>query len=248
VRILAPTAGYLPPATDVRYGSNSEVDLADADFRFTPQSRRPPGGRACPKGHQAAAFRLCLSRGSGSGRGLKSFRHAISGKLEPAESKYLTVVVANRLKQRNLNWSVVLCVDESGDRYAKSNLTAFFVGKMAFNRSDVADSNSPRLPMVPATARLREINSKSANLTLSVVVRPRVPLKEEAARQKERERREQAVDEAQAALDKAEQEHAKRAAVIQAELKSIVKRSQAEEARWERERGRLEKALRRARD
>ena len=71
--------------------------------------------------------------------------------------------------------------------------------------------------------------------------------KEEAARQKERERRQQAVDKAQAALDKAEQEHAKRAAAIQAEIEALEKRSQVEKARWEREKERLEAALRRTR-
>ncbi|UQR64839.1 cell envelope biogenesis protein TolA [Bradyrhizobium sp. C-145] len=71
--------------------------------------------------------------------------------------------------------------------------------------------------------------------------------KEEAARQKERERRQQAVDKAQAALDKAQQEHAKRAAAIKAEAEALEKRSQTEEARWDREKERLESALRRAR-
>jgi hypothetical protein len=71
--------------------------------------------------------------------------------------------------------------------------------------------------------------------------------KEEAARQKERERREQAVGKAQAALDKAEQEHAKRAAAIQAEVEVLEKRSETEQARWDKEKERLEVALRRAR-
>jgi hypothetical protein len=71
--------------------------------------------------------------------------------------------------------------------------------------------------------------------------------KEEAARQKDRERRQQAVDKAQAALDKAEQEHAKRAAAIQAEVEALEKRSHAEKARWDKEKERLEAALRRAR-
>ena len=71
--------------------------------------------------------------------------------------------------------------------------------------------------------------------------------KEEAARQKERERRQQAVDKAQAALDKAEQEHAKLAAAIQAEVEALAKRSQAVEARWDKEMKRLEAALQRAR-
>jgi hypothetical protein len=71
--------------------------------------------------------------------------------------------------------------------------------------------------------------------------------KEEAARQKDRERRKQAVGKAQAALDKAEQEHAERAAAIQAELEALEKRLQTEEARWDNEKERLEAALRRAR-
>jgi type IV secretory pathway VirB10-like protein len=71
--------------------------------------------------------------------------------------------------------------------------------------------------------------------------------KEEAARQKDRERRQQAVDKAQAALDKAEQEHAKGAAAIQAEVEALEKRSQTEEARWNKEKERLETALLRAR-
>jgi hypothetical protein len=70
--------------------------------------------------------------------------------------------------------------------------------------------------------------------------------KEEAARQKERERRQQAVDKAQAALDKAEQSHAQRAAAVQAEVEALEKRSQTEEARWDKEKERLEAALRRA--
>lgn len=76
--------------------------------------------------------------------------------------------------------------------------------------------------------------------------RARERAREEAARQKERERRQQAVDKAQAALDKAEQEHAKRAAAIQAEVEALAKRSQAEDARWDKERDALKAALRRA--
>jgi hypothetical protein len=71
--------------------------------------------------------------------------------------------------------------------------------------------------------------------------------KEEAVRQKDRERRQHAIDKAQAALDKAEQEHAKRAAAIQAEVEALEKKLQTEEARWDKEKERLEAALRRAR-
>ncbi|UPJ95037.1 cell envelope biogenesis protein TolA [Bradyrhizobium sp. 172] len=70
--------------------------------------------------------------------------------------------------------------------------------------------------------------------------------KEETARQKDRERRQQAVGKAQAALDRAKQEHARRAAAIQAEVEALEKRSQAEQARWDKEKARLEATLRRA--
>ena len=33
---------------NVAFGSNPEVELADADFRFTPQSRHPAVGLGCP--------------------------------------------------------------------------------------------------------------------------------------------------------------------------------------------------------
>jgi len=48
-------------------------------------------------------------------------------------------------------------------------------------------------------------------------------------------------------LERAEREHAERAKVIHAEVKALEKRSQAEDARWDKEKERLEAALRRAR-
>jgi colicin import membrane protein len=72
--------------------------------------------------------------------------------------------------------------------------------------------------------------------------------REEAARQRDRERREKATAKAQALLDKAEREHANRAAAIQAEVEALEKRSRAEDDRWEKERERLQAALRRARE
>jgi hypothetical protein len=77
--------------------------------------------------------------------------------------------------------------------------------------------------------------------------RDRERAREEAARQKEREHRQQAVDKAQSALDKAEREHAQRAGAIQAEADAIEKRAQAENARWKKEKERLDAALQRAR-
>jgi hypothetical protein len=72
--------------------------------------------------------------------------------------------------------------------------------------------------------------------------------REEAALQKQRERRQRAVDKAKAAFDKAEGEHAKRAAAIKAEIKALEGKARAEDADWDKERVRLEAALRRARD
>ena len=72
--------------------------------------------------------------------------------------------------------------------------------------------------------------------------------KEEAARQKTRERKQQAVSKAQAALDKAEEEHAKRANTLRAERDAIQKRLDAEDADWEKEEARLRGTLRRARE
>jgi hypothetical protein len=77
--------------------------------------------------------------------------------------------------------------------------------------------------------------------------RERERAKEEAAQRKERERRQQAVDKAQSALDAARREHEKNASDIQAKLEALEQRSQAEAARWEKEKARLEAALRRAR-
>jgi hypothetical protein len=77
--------------------------------------------------------------------------------------------------------------------------------------------------------------------------RDRERASEEAARRKERERRQQAVDRAQGALTEAEREHTKRASAIKAEMEVLEKKSQAEDGRWDKEKARLEAALRRAR-
>jgi hypothetical protein len=78
--------------------------------------------------------------------------------------------------------------------------------------------------------------------------REREQARERAARQKERERRQQAVDKAEAAFRKAKSEHEKRAAAIQAKIEALEEKARTENADWEQEKGRLDKALRRARD
>ncbi len=71
--------------------------------------------------------------------------------------------------------------------------------------------------------------------------------KEEAARKKERARREEMTGRAQAALDKARLDHDRRSGALEAERDAIQKRVEAEDARWESQKERLTKALRRAR-
>jgi hypothetical protein len=72
--------------------------------------------------------------------------------------------------------------------------------------------------------------------------------KEESARQMERERRQRAVAKAQEALEKAKREHDRTASAIEAQRSAVEKRSQAEEARWDKQKNKLESALRRAHD
>jgi hypothetical protein len=70
---------------------------------------------------------------------------------------------------------------------------------------------------------------------------------EEAAQRKQRERRQKDVDKAQSALDAARRSHDRHAAGIQAEIEDLEEQSRAEEARWGKERSKLEAALRRTR-
>lgn len=72
--------------------------------------------------------------------------------------------------------------------------------------------------------------------------------KEEAARAKARARREKAVASAQAALDKARREHEARAEGIEAQRAALDERAEAEQGRWDKQRMKLEQAMRRARE
>ena len=71
---------------------------------------------------------------------------------------------------------------------------------------------------------------------------------QEAARERERERRQNTIAKAQAALDKAEREHDRRAAAIDVERARLLKRSEVENDRWGKQKDKLATALRRARD
>ncbi|MGT2500348.1 cell envelope biogenesis protein TolA [Bradyrhizobium guangxiense] len=72
--------------------------------------------------------------------------------------------------------------------------------------------------------------------------------KEEAARAKERARRDKAVAAAEAALDKARREHEARAKQIEAARAALDERAEAEQTRWDKQRMKLQEALRRARE
>ena len=76
--------------------------------------------------------------------------------------------------------------------------------------------------------------------------RDKVRQKEEAAREKKRKRREQAIAKAERALEQARREHESNAKKIEHDRAALDKRSQAEDARWEQQKQKLETALRRA--
>ena len=63
----------------------------------------------------------------------------------------------------------------------------------------------------------------------------------------ERERQQKAIAKAQVAIEEAKLDHDKRASTIETERAALEKRSQAEDARWEKQKEKLEIALRRAR-
>jgi colicin import membrane protein len=73
-------------------------------------------------------------------------------------------------------------------------------------------------------------------------------VKEGAREARRRERRDNAVAKAEAALANARREHEKKANTIEAERAALEKRWQAEEARWEKQKQKLMSAFRRAQD
>jgi len=75
--------------------------------------------------------------------------------------------------------------------------------------------------------------------------RERARRKEEAACERERKRREQAVAKAERALEAAKLEHETKTKKIETDRAALDRRSQAEDARWEKQKEKLETALRR---
>ena len=124
-----------------------------------------------------------------------------------------------------------------------TNLTGDNISKKAGSRSV---RRKPQTHPEPATDRAAERKAALA-FEKEQERRKRERAREEAVQRKERERRQKAVDTAQSALDAARRKHEKIASDIQAQLEALEETSQAEGARWEKEKARLEAALRRAR-
>jgi hypothetical protein len=72
--------------------------------------------------------------------------------------------------------------------------------------------------------------------------------KEEAAREKQRKKREKAIAKAERALELARRKHEAMAKKIDHDRAILDRRSKAEDARWEKQKEKLEAALSRARD
>lgn len=113
-------------------------------------------------------------------------------------------------------------------------------------------SKSKQRPAEGVTKQSRKIDDQDARKAAAAFEkeerrRDAERRKEEAALAKERARRDKAVATAQAALDNARREHDAKAEVIEAERAALDERAEAEQGRWDKQRKKLEEALRRAR-
>ncbi|WP_038931754.1 hypothetical protein [Bradyrhizobium japonicum] len=124
------------------------------------------------------------------------------------------------------------------------------------NSKPESKSKSKQRPAEGATKQLRKIDDQDARKAAAAFEkeerrRDAARRKEEAAiareRAKERARRDKAVATAQATLDAAKREHDAKAEAIEAERAALDERAEAEQGRWDKQRKKLEEALRRAR-
>ena len=111
----------------------------------------------------------------------------------------------------------------------------------------ITASGKPQRNPKRATDQAADLEGRSGFQAGADPPRAIEPAKEDAARLKERERRQQAIDNAQSALDTARLKHDENAAASVAQLELIEEKARAEEARWAKVKTRLETALRRAR-
>lgn len=116
-------------------------------------------------------------------------------------------------------------------------------------RSNTLDAKSEK-PRAKLKTPPRKLDDKSARKAAIAFEREQKQReserrKEEAASAKERERRLRATAKAEAALAGAKREHDRRAGALEAQWAALEKRSQAEEQRWEKQKEKLEIAVRR---
>jgi hypothetical protein len=115
-----------------------------------------------------------------------------------------------------------------------------------------ADLKAPKAAARAPKKASREIDEKESKKAALAFERRQRELeserrKEEAAQAKQRERREKAIAKAQAAFEAAKLDHDQKARSIEDQRAAIEERSQAEDARWEKLKAKLEMALRQAR-
>lgn len=124
------------------------------------------------------------------------------------------------------------------------------------NSKPESKSKPKQRPAEGATKQSRKIDNQDARKAAAAFEkeerrRDAARRKEEAAiakeRAKERARRDKAVATAQATLDAAKREHDAKAEAIEAERAALDERAEAEQGRWDKQRKKLEEALRRAR-
>jgi colicin import membrane protein len=101
----------------------------------------------------------------------------------------------------------------------------------------------PRLKRKEPPAR--KVDDKAAKDAALAFERRR---KEEAAREKQRKRQEEAIAKAERALEAAKRDHETKIKTIANDFAAVERRSQAEDARWKKQKAKLEAALRRASD
>lgn len=114
------------------------------------------------------------------------------------------------------------------------------------SKTKVAAKASKKSARKPPATKGDDKKAKAAALAYEKAQREREAerRKQEAADAKDRKRREKALEKAQAAYDKAEQNHEARANALQDERADLEKRIQAEDSRWDDLRDRLRDAVR----
>jgi len=134
-----------------------------------------------------------------------------------------------------------------------SGFAAGLVGQPSAKRAQPPDKPADKPPdkptRKPAAEPVDERAARKAALSFQREQerRRRLEQKEEAARHKERERRDRAIAAAEAALEDAEQAHRKKVDEIDKARAALDRKLEAERERWRQEKEELERTLRDAR-